>query len=136
MTILILDAQGGGLGKALAERLLAEQLDAEIIGVGTNGAATAALRKAGLTATATGENAAIYNVGRADIITGGIGILCANAMMGEISPAIASAMACSAAVKVLIPLNRCNLRVAGVSGQTLPALLDSAVEEIRQLLAP
>lgn len=134
MKILIVDARGGGLGKALSEKLLTAELDAEIVGVGTNSAATAALRKAGLIATATGENAVIYNAFHADIIVGGIGILSANAMMGEISPAIAAAISESPAVKVLVPMNRCNLRVCGVSELPLPAILDCAVGDIRRLL--
>lgn len=134
MTILIVDAQGGGMGKALAEKLVQARLDAEIIGVGTNSMASAALRKAGLTATATGENAVIYNAAHADIIAGGIGILCANAMMGEISPKIAAAISQSPAVKVLIPLNRCNLQVCGLSDKPLSAMLDDAVADIRRLI--
>ena len=134
MTILIVDAQGGGLGKALAEKLLAANLGVEIIGVGTNSAATAAMRKAGLTSTATGENAAVWSCAHADIIAGGIGIVCANAMMGEISPKIASAVSGSDAVKVLIPLNRCNLRVCGVTEKPMPAMLDDAVNDIKRIL--
>lgn len=134
MTILIVDAQGGGLGKAIAERLIQEKLAAQIIGVGTNSAATISLRKGGVTATATGENAVIYNAQNADIIVGGIGIICANAMMGEISGAMANAISQSKAIKVLIPLNRCNIRVCGMSGQPLSLLLDKAAEDIRSIL--
>lgn len=134
MTILIVDAQGGGMGKALAEKLVQARLEAEVIGVGTNSMASAALRKAGVSATATGENAVVYNAAHADIIAGGIGILCANAMMGEISPRIAAAISESPAVKVLIPLNRCNLRVCGALEKPLTALLDDAVADIRRLV--
>lgn len=134
MRILIVDAQGGGLGRALAEKLIAAGLDAELIGAGTNSAATTALRKAGIAATATGENAIVYNSARADIIAGGIGIICADAMMGEISPRIAAAISSSGAVKVLIPLNRCNIRVSGAADVPLPAMLDAAVRDIREIL--
>jgi len=135
LKILVVDGQGGGLGKALVEKLRTAKLAAEIIGVGTNSIATGALLKAGVDAAATGENAVIYNAGRADIIVGGAGILCANAMLGEITPAMAAAISQSEAVKLLIPLNRCKLKVCGVTEQPLPIRLDQAVAEIRQMIA-
>ena len=134
MKILVVDAQGGGLGRALIEKLRAANLPVEIFGVGTNSMATASLRKAGADACATGENAVIYNAKHADIIMGGMGILSANAMMGEISPAMAAAISESEAVKLLIPLNRCNIVVCGVQDIPLPAKIDLAVEEIRARL--
>ena len=134
MKILVVDAQGGGLGRALIEKLRAANLPVEIFGVGTNSMATASLRKAGADACATGENAVIYNAKHADIIMGGMGILSANAMMGEISPAMAAAISESDAVKLLIPLNRCNIVVCGVQDIPLPAKIDLAVDEIRARL--
>ena len=134
MKILVVDAQGGGLGRALIEKLRAANLPIEIFGVGTNSMATASLRKAGADACATGENAVIYNAKHADVIMGGMGILSANAMMGEISPAMAAAISESEAVKLLIPLNRCNIVVCGVQDIPLPAKIDLAVEEIRARL--
>jgi len=133
MIIVIVDGQGGGLGKILMEKLTAAGLDAELLGIGTNAAATAALSKGGAHQVATGENAVIYNAGRADIVVGGIGILCANAMMGEISPAIAVAIASCNAVKVLVPLNRCNLRVSGVPNTALHLLVNQAVADVIQI---
>jgi hypothetical protein len=130
----VVDAQGGGLGKALIEKLKQARTDAEIIGVGTNSIASAALLKAGASAVATGENAVLYNAGRADIIAGGIGIVCANAMLGEISPLVASAISGSDAVKVLIPLNRCKIQVCGVPDQPLPVKIDNAVSTIHKLI--
>jgi len=130
MIIVVVDGQGGGLGKILMEKLTAAGLDAELLGIGTNAAATAALSKGGAHQVATGENAVIYNAGRADIVVGGIGILCANAMMGEISPAMAAAISQSEAVKLLIPMSQCNLRFAGMQDQPLPVKLDNAVRDI------
>lgn len=134
MTILVVDGQGGGMGKALIEKLRSAKLDARIIGVGTNTAATSALIKAGADACATGENAVIYNAKHADIIVGGTGILCANAMMGEISPAMAAAVSESEAIKLLIPFDRCKLVICGVIDQPLPAKLDRAVLEIQKII--
>jgi len=135
MTILVVDAQGGGLGRVLIEKIRASKLPVEILGVGTNSIATSALLKAGADACATGENAVVYNSKHADIIIGGIGILSANAMMGEISPTMATAISESNAIKLLIPLNRCNTIVCGVRDIPLPSKIDLAVEEIRALLA-
>ncbi|GHU82086.1 hypothetical protein FACS1894191_8900 [Clostridia bacterium] len=134
MTILVVDAQGGGLGRALIEKLIRSGVDAEIIGVGTNSLASSALLKAGASAVATGENAVVHNAARADIIAGGIGIVCANAMLGEITPAMASAISGSEAIKVLIPLNRCKIQVCGVTDQPLPVKLDYAVSDITSLI--
>lgn len=136
MTILVVDAQGGGLGRALIEKLVAAGIGerAEILAAGTNSHATASMRKAGAHACATGENAVIFNAGRADIIAGGVGIIAANAMMGEITPAMASAISASGAVKLLIPYGRCNIKVAGVADEPLAARLDDAAAQIGKLV--
>lgn len=134
MTVLVVDGQGGGIGKSLIEAMLAAGISAEIIAAGTNSAATSAMRKAGASAAATGENAVVYNAARADIIMGGLGIIAANAMLGEISPAMAAAISGSNAVKVLLPLNRCNLRVCGASKEPLPVQIELAVAELRDAI--
>lgn len=136
MTILIVDAQGGGLGRALIEKLVVGGVgeQAEILAVGSNSQATAAMRKAGAHACATGENAIIFNAKKADIIVGGIGVIAANSMMGEITPAMAAAISASAAVKVLIPYGKCNFKIAGASDVPLPQKLDDAVAQIKALL--
>lgn len=92
--------------------------------------ATMGMMKGGAKSIATGENAVIYNAKRADIIVGSIGIISANAMLGELSPAMAAAIGESDAVKILIPLNRCGLRVAGVATDSLPAMMDDAVRMV------
>lgn len=86
MTIVVIDGQGGGIGGRLIEQLRPYLPDAEIIAVGTNGMATAAMLRAGANIGATGENAAVYNCRDADIIAGPIGIMQANAMYGELTP--------------------------------------------------
>lgn len=131
MVIMVVDGQGGGIGKALIERLKnAVGTEHELISVGTNAMATMGMMKGGAKNIATGENAVIYNAKRADIIVGSIGIISANAMLGELSPAMAAAIGESDAVKILIPLNRCGLRVAGVATDSLPAMMDDAVRMV------
>ena len=131
MVIMVVDGQGGGIGKALIERLkTAVGAEHELIAVGTNAMATMGMMKGGAKNIATGENAVIYNAKRADIIVGSIGIVSANAMLGELSPAMAAAIGESDAVKILIPLNRCGLRVAGVATDSLPAMMDDAVRMV------
>lgn len=131
MVIMVVDGQGGGIGKALIERLkTVVGAEHELIAVGTNAMATMGMMKGGAKNIATGENAVIYNAKRADIIVGSIGIISANAMLGELSPAMAAAIGESDAVKILIPLNRCGLRVAGVATDSLPAMMDDAVRMV------
>ncbi|MGI5856830.1 MAG: DUF3842 family protein [Candidatus Merdivicinus sp.] len=136
MKILIIDGQGGGIGRMLIEQLRAALPDAFLIAAGANSAATSAMLKAGASAGATGENAVVYNCGRADVITGPAGILLANAMFGEISPAMARAVSESACPKVLIPVQKCHLQMAGVAELPLARYLEDAVARISAICPP
>ena len=136
MLIMVVDGQGGGVGRALIENLLPKlPSNCELYAFGTNSIATTAMKKAGAHAVATGENAVCYYAGLADIIVGSIGIIAANAIMGELSPSMATAIASSRAVKILIPMNKCNLRVAGLSDESLPFRVNQAVDMILDLLS-
>lgn len=128
MRITVIDGQGGGMGRAIVESLR-ERYGKEVVitALGTNTLATAAMLKAGADEGATGENAIIYNASRADIIMGAIGIVAANSMLGELTPAMAAAVAGSQAMKILIPVNKCNIQVAGVPDLTLQQYIDEAV---------
>ncbi|MBO4298963.1 MAG: DUF3842 family protein [Clostridia bacterium] len=133
MKILVIDGQGGRLGRRLVESVRKTCPEATILAVGTNSIATENMMKSECAdQLATGENAVIVACRTADIIVGPFGIATADAMMGEISPAMANAVAASRAYRVLIPMNLCNTYVAGVvKGSS--AILDDAMEHIRQL---
>lgn len=129
MVIMVTDGQGGGVGKAVIEKLkpiLPEEH--QLVAVGTNSIATANMMKAGAVNVATGENAVKYNAERADIIIGSIGIISANAMFGELSPEMANAISESEAMKILIPLKRCGLFVVGVNTDSMPKMIDEAID--------
>jgi hypothetical protein len=136
MRIAIIDGQGGGIGKLLVERIkdrFGEQVT--VLAMGTNSLATSLMMRSGADEGATGENAIRVNAPKVDIIIGSVGILSANAMLGELTPAMAEAIGASPAKKILIPLNRCNLMVTGTGGLSLPAHVDEAVECIGKELA-
>ncbi|MDR0518498.1 MAG: DUF3842 family protein [Clostridiales Family XIII bacterium] len=134
-TIMVVDGQGGGLGKAVIEKLREAGLGAEVVAVGTNSLATSAMMRAGATSAATGENALIYNAGIADFIIGPIGMISANSMLGEISPAMAGAIASAGCMKLLIPLNKCNLYVGGVSEDSgISEKIDDIISKLRSML--
>jgi hypothetical protein len=112
LKIVVMDGQGGALGKSVVEALKAKKWGrqkVEIVAIGTNSTATAAMLGAGADCGATGENSVVVVARDADIIVGPIGILCADAMLGEITPAMARAVGQSRAKKILIPVNRCNV---------------------------
>ena len=130
MKILIVDGQGGGIGRQLVEALKREG-ERDITCVGTNAIATSAMLRAGATRAATGENAAIVACREAEVIVGPIGIVVADALLGEVTPRIAAAVGQSLARKVLIPVNQCGNFVVGVpSGATTAQLVAQAVEVI------
>lgn len=134
MNILIIDAQGGGFGKQLVSQLRQEIPQAIITAVGTNSVATAAMLKAGAHHAATGENPVIVGARNADIIAGPIGIVIADSLYGEITPAMALAVAQSRAKRVLIPSNHCDNIIAGISDLSVGRLISSAVNEIKALI--
>ena len=132
MTILIIDAQGGGIGRQLVTAIKQSIPAATVIAVGTNTVATTAMLKAGADEAATGENSVTVGCRRADIIVGPIGIAIADSMLGEVTPKMALAVAQSSAKRILIPFNHCDNIIAGISDFSIGALIQSAVDEIKK----
>ncbi len=135
MKVVVIDGQSGRMGQLFIERAAAARLPCELVAVGTNAIATAAMLKAGACAGATGENPILVACRTADIIVGPIGILAADALMGEITPTMAVAIGRSEAKKLLLPVNQCSNIVAGTQNMSLSRLMDEAVELLRSLLA-
>lgn len=133
-TVAVIDGQGGGIGKALIERLRQTFEDRlNIIALGTNSLATSQMLKAGASEGATGENAVVVNAARVDAILGAVGIISADAMLGEVTPAMARAIGSSPAPKILVPLNRCSLHVVGLKDMPFSSYIEEAVAELLAL---
>lgn len=131
--IVVIDGQGGRIGQQLTEGLLAAVPGVELVAVGTNAAATAAMRRGGAKLAATGENAVRVNARTADVIAGPVGIVLADALLGEITPAMAAAVGAAPGKKVLIPVNRCDLIVAGTEGVPVSECIRQAIARIAAL---
>lgn len=134
LRIAVIDGQGGGLGRQIVAALRSEYGDgeAEIRAVGTNSTAAAVMHKAGADGAATGENAVLVAARWADVIVGPVGIVIADSLLGEITPAMAVAVGQSAARRILIPVNLCGNTVVGVPDLTVSSLIRAALEEIRR----
>ncbi len=134
MKAVIIDGQSGRLGSLLTEAIRKETPDLELIAIGTNAIATSSMLKAGASQGATGENPVLVACRDADVILGSVGILSADSLLGEITPKMAVAIGQSPAVKLLLPLNRCNNRIVGVKDATMSELVKEAVEQLKTLL--
>lgn len=131
--VLVIDGQGGGLGRQLVAAIAAACPEAELTAVGTNSLAANAMLKAGAARAATGENAVVVNCRRADVIVGPIGIVIADALLGEITPAMAAAVCQSGAKRVLVPINHCENYVVGVPEQPVSQLVSAAAQKVKAL---
>ena len=131
MKVLVIDAQGGGIGKQVVAALKRELPQIEITAVGTNSVATTAMLKAGADHAATGENAVIVGCRMADVIIGPIGIAIADAMYGEVTPSMAVAVGQSRAKRLLIPVNHCNNTIVGISELSIGRLIEEVLKEIK-----
>jgi hypothetical protein len=127
--ICVIDGQGGGIGSAIIKKLKSVFGESvEILALGTNAIATAQMLKVKANRGATGENAIVQTVRRADLVVGALSIVLAHAMMGEVTPAIAGAIAASPAPKFLLPLCQENTTVVGSSKDPLPHLVEELVD--------
>ena len=131
MKIAIIDGQGGGLGSSIIQKLKGNlSSEDEILSLGTNAIATSQMMKSGAQRGASGENAICWNASRVDLIVGPIGILLTNAMFGEVTPAIAEAVASSPAHKIVLPITTCNVEVVGKNNAGLPEMINQLVEKV------
>jgi hypothetical protein len=131
MYIGVIDGQGGGVGRAIVSELRARFTGHQVVALGTNALATSAMLRAGANEGATGENAIVRTVPRCDVILGPLGIVLANAMLGEVTPTMASAIGGCEAVKILIPMPQAHVRVAGVAEMPLVNLMADAMEKLQ-----
>ncbi len=132
MKVVIIDGQGGKIGCEIIGRLKKSNADIDITAVGTNSAASSAMLKAGANRAATGENAIKVACRTADVIAGPIGIVVADALLGEMTPAASEAVGAATAHKVLVPVSKCNISIAGLAGNTAFEILDDAARIILQ----
>lgn len=131
MKLVVIDGQGGRLGKLLVETVKSECPGYDIVAIGTNSTATSAMMKAGAEQGATGENPVIVACRDADVIAGPIGILAADSLLGEVTPAMAVAIGRSSALKLLLPVSHCNNQVVGVKTQSMGDMVKEAAEALK-----
>jgi len=134
MNVVIIDGQGGKMGQMIIERIKNANIPCELTAIGTNSIATSAMIKAGADAGATGENPVIVASRDADVIIGPIGIIAADSLLGEITPAMAVAIGQSGAKKLLLPVNLCNKIIVGTAALPLAKLIAEAVEELSKMV--
>lgn len=133
MKVVVIDGQGGKLGRLLVENIVKEQISCEIYAIGTNSTATAAMMKGGAQYGATGENPVVVACRDADVIVGPIGIVSADSLLGEVTPKMAVAIGQSAAVKLLLPVGHCNNKVVGAKPQSMSEMAAEAAGMIKEI---
>ena len=133
MNILVIDGQGGMIGRQLITEIRKTIPDAEITAVGTNTLATASMLKAGADSGATGENAVIVCARRADVIIGPVGIVIADSLLGEVTPAMAAAVGSSSVKKILLPVNKCSNIIVGTADKSTSDLIAEAIRRVQEL---
>ena len=134
MKVLVIDGQGGGLGRQLVSAVKEYDEDIEVMAVGTNSAATNAMLKAGADQAATGENSVVVASARADVIMGPVGIVIADSMLGEITPRMALAVGRSRAKRILVPVSQCDNIVAGTQDISMAQNVQNAVAVLQTLI--
>ncbi len=134
MKIVVIDGQGGRLGKLLVEAVKDRIPQAEVLAVGTNGIATATMQKAGADYVATGENPVVRGVMDADVVLGPLGIVVAHSILGEVTPRIAEAVGGCRGKKILVPMNSCGVSVAGTQEMGLAGYVKLAADQAEAFL--
>ena len=134
MNVTVIDGQGGQLGAQLVKEIISRFSDINLTAIGTNASATAAMLKAGAKNAATGENPVIVACRKADVIIGPIGIVVADSLLGEVTEKMSTAVGRADAVRILIPMNKCENLVAGVPNLTTAALITDAVSKLSAII--
>lgn len=134
MKVLVIDGQGGQLGGQIIKAVKGNFADMDITAVGTNATATATMLKAGANQAATGENPVLVACRKADIIVGPIGIVIADSLFGEITPGMAVAVGQAEAVRILLPVNKCDNLVAGISNVSMTDIVDDVIRKIKEII--
>ena len=134
MKILVMDGQGGQLGGQMIKYIKDVFVDVDVTAVGTNATATATMLKAGANQVATGENAVIVACRKADVIIGPIGIVIADALLGEVTPQMAVAVGQADAKRILLPMNKCDNLIAGVTEISMTAIIEDAMKKLKEIL--
>lgn len=134
MKILVIDGQGGQLGGQIIKSLKSNFQEIDIIAVGTNATATATMLKAGASKAATGENPVVVACRKVDVIIGPIGIVIADAMLGEITPQMAIAVGQADATRILLPINKCDNLVAGISDTSMTAIIEDVICKMKSIM--
>ena len=135
MNIVIVDGQGGQLGAQLVKEIIMRFPNENLIAIGTNAVATAAMLKAGAKQAATGKNPVLVASRKADVIIGPVGIVIADALLGEVTPEMAAAVGRADAVRILIPMNKCDNMIAGVTNLNTASLIADAMEKLQGLIS-
>ena len=135
MNILVIDGQGGGIGRQIVQSVRAKMPDISITAVGTNSIAAAAMLKAGADRAATGENSVVVCCRDADVIIGPVAIVIADSLLGEITPVMAAAVARSEAKRILVPVNCCNNIIAGLPDLSVGRIVECVMDELHKLIA-
>ena len=134
MNIVVMDGQGGQLGAQLVKEIMLQFPNENLTAIGTNAVATSSMLKAGAKQAATGENPVIVACRRADVIVGPVGIVVADSLLGEVTPSMAAAVGRADAVRILIPMNKCDNMVAGVTNLNTASLIADAMEKLRGVI--
>jgi len=134
MNILVIDGQGGQLGGQLVKMIRSNFEEHHVTAIGTNATATATMLKAGAHQGATGENPVIVACRKADVVIGPIGIVIADSLLGEVTPSMAAAVGQADAVRILLPVNKCDNFVAGVSDLNMTALIKDVMKKLHEIL--
>lgn len=131
LKIVVIDGQGGRIGKNIIEEIKNSGMDLAVWAIGTNSIATSVMLKAGADYGATGENPIVVNARDADVIIGPLGIVIADALLGEVTPVMATAVGQSRAEKFLLPVNKCRNHIVGIGDFTLSQMISSVIQDIK-----